>query len=300
MSERTVPSLAVVTGASSGIGRATAVALARHGFTIGVGYRRDLAGAERTARAVADAGSRSLLFSLDQSEPEAAADTINAVIDGLGGIGVFVNNAGVNRRSPVLEETAYDWERVLRTDLTGPFLCAQAAARRMVAAGTAGCIINVTSVHETVAIPGGAAYCAAKAGLGLFTKVMALELAPYGITVNAIAPGETATPMNSVTEGVDAAEIARPNIPVGRPGRAAEVGSLIAYLAGPDAGYLTGASLTVDGGLSLTAAVANQAYPDGLVGQPSAAAVPGSSAPGSTVPGSAVPYATATPGGKAS
>ncbi len=260
-----IPQVAIVTGASSGIGKATAVALARRGFTIGIGYCRDVVGAQQTAQEVQAAGSDWHLFALDQSRPESAADTVTAVIDALGSVGVFVNNAGVNRRSPVLEENLSDWERVLTTDLTGPFLCAQAAARQMVAAGDGGRIVNLTSVHEQVAIPGGAAYCAAKAGLGLLTKVMALELAPYGITVNAIAPGETATPMNGVTEDVDAGQIGRPAIPVGRPGRAAEVASLIAYLAGDDAAYLTGASLTVDGGLSLTAAVANQEHPDGFL-----------------------------------
>lgn len=259
-----IPQVAIVTGASSGIGKATAVALAKRGFTIGIGYHRDVVGAHQTAHEVQAAGSDWHLFALDQSRPESAADTVTAVIDALGGVGVFVNNAGVNRRSPVLEENLSDWERILTTDLTGPFFCAQAAARWMVAAGDGGRIVNLTSVHEQVAIPGGAAYCAAKAALGLLTKVMALELAPYGITVNSIAPGETATPMNGVTEDVDAGQIRRPAIPLGRPGRAAEVASLIAYLAGDDAAYLTGASLMVDGGLSLTAAVANQEHPDGI------------------------------------
>lgn len=262
--------VAIVTGASSGIGKAAAVALARRGFTVGIGYRRDAAGAQQTAEEVRAAGSDPRLFTIDLSRPESAAGAVNAVIDALGGVGVFVNNAGVNRRSSVLEENLHDWERVLATDLTGPFLCAQAAARQMVTAGDGGRIVNVTSVHENVPIRGGAAYCAAKGGLGLLTKVMALELAQYGITVNAISPGETATPMNGVTEDVDAAQIARPGIPVGRPGRAGEMASLIAYLAGDEAAYLTGASLLVDGGLSLMAAVPNQedatgsaAYRDG-------------------------------------
>jgi NAD(P)-dependent dehydrogenase (short-subunit alcohol dehydrogenase family) len=254
-----IPRTAIVTGASSGIGKATAVALARQGFAVAIGYRRDEAGARATADDVEATGSHGLVFALDLSEPEAAADAITAAIDALGGVGVFVNNAGVNRRCDVLEETVAGWSRLLTTDLTGPFFCAQAAARSMVVAGAGGRIVNVTSVHEHEPILGGGAYCTAKAGLGLLTKVMALELAPHGITVNAVAPGETATPMNGVADDVDAAQIARPGIPVGRPARAAEVASLVAYLAGDDAAYITGASLLVDGGLGLMAAISNAA-----------------------------------------
>jgi NAD(P)-dependent dehydrogenase (short-subunit alcohol dehydrogenase family) len=263
-----IPRIAIVTGASSGIGKATAVALARRGFTIGIGYGRDATGAQKTAEEVRATGSDWHLFALDLSRPESAAGAVRAAMDALGGAGVFVNNAGVNRRSRVLEESLDDFERIVATDLTGPFLCAQAAARRMVDSGEGGRIVNVTSVHEHVPILGGGAYCAAKAGLGLLTKVMALELAPHGITVNAIAPGETATPMNGVTADVDAAEIRRPGIPLGRPGRAAEVASLIAYLASDEAAYITGTSLIVDGGLTLMSAIANQEHPNGFPAPP--------------------------------
>jgi NAD(P)-dependent dehydrogenase (short-subunit alcohol dehydrogenase family) len=254
---------AIVTGASSGIGKATAVALARQGFAVGIGYRRDEAGARATADEVRATGSHARIFALDLGEPDSAAKTITNVVDELGGVGVFVNNAGVNRRCDVLQETLVDWNRLLITDLTGPFFCAQAAAREMVSAGSGGRIVNITSVHEHEPILGGGAYCTAKAGLGLLTKVMALELAPYGITVNAVAPGETATPMNGVADDVDAAHIDRPGIPVGRPARAAEVASLITYLAGDDAAYITGASMLIDGGLGLMAAISNAANASG-------------------------------------
>jgi NAD(P)-dependent dehydrogenase (short-subunit alcohol dehydrogenase family) len=254
---------AVVTGASSGIGKATAIALARRGFTVGIGYGRDHAGARATEDEVRKAGSQGHVFALDLSRPDAAADAVADAIDALGGVGVFINNAGVNRRCGVLDETPEDWERILATDLTGPFRCAQVAARRMVGAARGGRIVNVTSVHESLPIRGGAAYCSAKAGLGLLTKVMALELAPHEITVNAVAPGETATPMNGVAEHIDAADLARAAIPSGRPGRPAEAASLIAYLASDDAAYITGASFTVDGGLSLMAAIPNQDEAEG-------------------------------------
>jgi NAD(P)-dependent dehydrogenase (short-subunit alcohol dehydrogenase family) len=146
---------------------------------------------------------------------------------------------------------------VLATDLDGPFLCAQRAARRMAAAGRGGRIINVTSVHEHVPLRGSSAYCAAKGGLGLLTKVMALELAEHGITVNAVAPGEIATPMTGAHDE-DPATIERPKIPLGRPGAAREIAGAIAFLASADASYVTGESFVVDGGLLLMAAVANQ------------------------------------------
>jgi len=252
--------LAIVTGASSGIGRATAIALAQRGYDVGVGYRGDAVGASATASAVRQVGQRAEAFRLDLAHPSAAAAAVDQAAVELGGLDVFVNNAGVNRRAPFLEETLTDWQRVLTVNLTGPFACAQAATRRMITQGRGGRIINLTSVHEFIPISGGSSYCTAKGGLGLLTKVMALELAPHGITVNAVSPGETATPMNGVPDDLDAADIRRPAIPAGRPGRAREVAALIAYLTEPDAAYTTGVSITVDGGLTLMSAISNQEY----------------------------------------
>ncbi|MFB6892768.1 SDR family oxidoreductase [Kitasatospora sp. NPDC056327] len=292
----TPPPVAVVTGASSGIGRAVAIALVRAGHTVAIGYRTDREAARRTAGL---AGGRTLLLPLDLAEPAAAARAVHGAAEQLGGIDVLVNCAGVNRRSPVLDETLDDWERILAVDLTGPFACAQAAARRMVGQGRGGRIVNVTSVHEFVPIPGGAAYCAAKGGLGGLTKVMALELAPYGITVNAVSPGETATRMNGVLDDRDLTGLARPGIPMGRPGRAAEVAAAVVHLTGPDAGYTTGVSLTVDGGLSLMSAVANQrdaAHEQAALRTGPAPAAPGPApaAPAPRVPH--IPHAPYAPG----
>ncbi|WP_051812538.1 SDR family oxidoreductase, partial [Kitasatospora sp. MBT63] len=199
-------------------------------------------------------------FRLDLADPAGAAAAVERAAEQLGGLDVLVNCAGVNRRSRFLVEQLDDWRRILDIDLTGPFACAQAAARLMAARRRGGRIVNVTSVHEFVPVVGGAAYCAAKGGLGELTKVMAVELAPYGITVNSVSPGETATPMNGVPEGRDAADYRRPAIPAGRPGRAAEVAAAVVHLASPQAAYTTGITLTVDGGLSLTGALANQRY----------------------------------------
>jgi NAD(P)-dependent dehydrogenase (short-subunit alcohol dehydrogenase family) len=146
---------------------------------------------------------------------------------------------------------------VVALNLTGAFVCAQRAARLMVDAGKGGRIVNVTSVHEHVPLSGAAAYCAGKGGLGLLTKVMALELGEHGITVNSVAPGEIATPMTGA-EDEDPASEERPALPAGRPGNAHEIAEAIAFLARPDARYVTGTSIVVDGGLTLTAAEFNR------------------------------------------
>jgi NAD(P)-dependent dehydrogenase (short-subunit alcohol dehydrogenase family) len=247
----------LVTGASSGIGRACAEAFAAAGYRVGIGYHTNAAAARRTAAVLGQPGP---LIQLDLAEPERAAEAVDRFARAAGGLDVLVNNAGVNRRATVLEETLADWRQTLDIDLTGPFACAQAAARCMAATGRGGRIINVTSVHDQIPIRGGSAYCAAKGGLALLTKVMALELAPHGVTVNTVSPGETATPMNGVPDSVDAADIDRPMIPAGRPARAEEVAAAVVFLASPAAGYLTGTALVVDGGLTLMSAVPNQEY----------------------------------------
>jgi NAD(P)-dependent dehydrogenase (short-subunit alcohol dehydrogenase family) len=246
---------AIVTGSDSGIGRATAGALAERGFAVGVTWHSDRDGAEETARRVRALGASAAVGPLDLTADPGAA--IDALADALPPLRVLVNCAGANHRAPVLEDTAAGWRHALELNLTGGFLCAQAAARRMVAAGAGGRIVNVTSVHEHEPLRWAAAYCAAKAGLGMLTQVMALELAPHGITVNAVAPGHIATPMTGKA-GVDPRTVALPMIPVGRPGAPEEVAAAIAFLASDAAAYVTGASLVIDGGLLRTAGVALQ------------------------------------------
>ena len=248
---------AIVTASDSGIGKATAVTLARAGMDVGITFNTDEAGAKDTAEQVRAAGRRAEVRHLDLTVRDSAQPTIDDLAESLGGLDVLVNNAGQGSGGPFLEHSLSDWEDVLAVNLTGAFLCAQAAARRMVAAGGGGRIINVTSVHEHVPLEGSSAYCASKGGLGLLTKVMALELAEHGITVNAVAPGEIATEMTG-NDDVDPDTIDRPGIPAGRPGNAFEIAHAIAYLASPEARYTTGASLVVDGGLLLMAAQANQ------------------------------------------
>jgi NAD(P)-dependent dehydrogenase (short-subunit alcohol dehydrogenase family) len=251
-------STAIITGSESGIGRATAVALARRGLDIGVTWHVDEARARETVRQVNAAGGRAEVAYLDASRPEQAARVVGELADALGGVDVLVNNAAAGHASSVLDVTLAEWRTVVDTDLVGAFFIAQEAARRMVAAKRGGRIVNVTSVHEHVPLLDAVAYVAAKHGLGGVTKVMALELAEHGITVNSIAPGEIATAMTG-NEDVDPRTLERPAIPVRRPGDPREVAEAIAYLVSPEASYTTGASLVVDGGLLLTAAIANQA-----------------------------------------
>jgi NAD(P)-dependent dehydrogenase (short-subunit alcohol dehydrogenase family) len=246
--------VAIVTGSDSGIGEATALALARQGFDVGVTWHEDEDGARETAGKVQGEGRRAEVRRLDLSEPDTGPGVVGELADALGGLDVFVNNAGTGHSTPFLELDAETWRHVLDVDLTGAMLCAQEAARRMVAAGRGGRIVNVTSIHEHVPLPGSAAYCAAKGGLGLLTKVMALELGQHEITVNAVAPGEIATPMTGA-EDEDPHSIDRPAVPLGRPGHAEEIAAVVAFLASPGAAYVTGASWIADGGLTLMAAV---------------------------------------------
>jgi NAD(P)-dependent dehydrogenase (short-subunit alcohol dehydrogenase family) len=249
--------IAIITGADSGIGKATAVTLAQADCDVGITWHNDQAGAQDTAEQVRNAGGRAEVRQVDLAKLPHAGDVIDELAEALGGLDIFVNNAGAMTGGPFLELDLDAWQHTLDVDLTAAFVCAQRAARRMVDAGRGGRIVNVTSVHEHVPLIRASAYCAAKGGLGLLTKVMALELAEHGITVNAVAPGEVATPMTG-QHNVDPTAQQRPGIPLGRPADAYEIAKAIAFLASPDASYVTGESFVVDGGLLLMAAVRNQ------------------------------------------
>ncbi|MGW6293883.1 SDR family oxidoreductase [Streptomyces sp. NPDC055058] len=250
MSAPTAPHrrVAVITGADSGIGRATAVRLAESGLDVGITWHTDRRGAEETAEEVRAHGRRAETAPMDLTRLPAAADAVDDLTARLGRIDVLVNNAGTGTMTPFLDLDLDTVRAVLDVDLVGPFLCGQKAARHMIRQGDGGRVVNITSVHEHQPRVGAAPYCAAKGGLGLLTQVMALELAEHGITVNAVAPGEIATPMTG-QEDTDPHTESRPGIPLGRPGDAREVAAVVAFLAGPDASYVTGASWSVDGGM---------------------------------------------------
>ena len=250
--------VAIITGASSGIGRATAVHLAGLGYDIGITYAGNSEGAEETGRRVRATGRKIAVRHMEQTEPPSIRAALDALVAELGGVHVFVNNAGTLAFDDFLELKLDDWNRVVACNLTGAFVAGQVIANHMVAAGIKGRIVNVSSVHEAVPLKGGAAYCASKAGVGMLTKCMALDLAPRGIRVAAIGPGETATPMSGAKEGEDVFARKRPELPVGRPGKPEEMAEAIAYLASPNANYTTGITLFVDGGLLLMAAIGNQ------------------------------------------
>jgi NAD(P)-dependent dehydrogenase (short-subunit alcohol dehydrogenase family) len=242
------PRRAIVTGSDSGIGRATAVALAAAGMDVGVTWHSDEQGADDTAEEIRGLGRSAEVARLDTADLDGCGAAVDELIEQLGGVDVFVNNAGTGASTPALDMSLEQWRHVLATDLDGAFVCLQRAGRRMVDAGRGGRLIAVTSVHEHQPRVGSAAYDAAKHGLGGLMKTLALELGEHRITANSVAPGEIATPMTG-QEDEDPRGTQRPGVPLGRPGDAREIAAVIAFLASSAASYVTGASWVVDGGM---------------------------------------------------
>jgi 3-oxoacyl-[acyl-carrier protein] reductase len=239
--------VAVVTGGSRGIGRAIAAALAGAGAAVVVNYRENEAAAAETVRAIAAGGGTAEAARFDVGDAGAVRAGLQGVVDRRGRLDILVNNAGFSVDTLLLRLKEEDWERVLRTNLTGVFHCTKAAVRAMVR-GRYGRIVNLTSVVAEMGNAGQAAYAAAKAGVIGFTKSMARELASRGITVNAVAPGFVETDM---TAGLsDDQKMFYTNvIPLGRIATPDEVAAAVTFLASPAAGYITGHVLNVNGGL---------------------------------------------------
>jgi len=248
--------IAIVTGGNSGIGRATAVLLAERGFDVGLTFHGEAAQARDAADECATHGARTAVRAMDlEADPRNAA-AADELAEELGGVDVFVNNAGGAHAAPALELTLDAWRRTLDLDLTGAFLCLQGAARRMVEQGRGGRLVAVTSIHEHVPLRDSAAYGAAKGGLGMLIKSLALELGGHGITANAVAPGEIATKMTGQEDADPHRQ--RRDLPIPRPGHAREIAGMIGFLASPEGAYTTGQSLVVDGGMSLMGPIANR------------------------------------------
>jgi NAD(P)-dependent dehydrogenase (short-subunit alcohol dehydrogenase family) len=242
---------AVVTGASQGIGAAAAVALARAGANVALDYKSSTVGAEQTAAAIRDAGREAVVLQGDTGDPEHVGELARACVDAWGGIDVWVNNAARLLVKPFLELTDDDWHGLLAANLHGYYYGCRAAARQMVAQGTGGRIVNVTSIVDIQPIAELTAYVTAKGGILGLTKTLAVELGAHGITVNALSPGATDTPLNKVAYTPEVRRNYERRIPLGRIASAEEIAEPIVFLASDASRYMTGHELVVDGGMIL-------------------------------------------------
>ena len=247
----------LVTGGTSGLGRAIAIGMAEAGARVFAGSRD--AGRIDAAREQLKAhASTNDAIALDVADPASVEAAVTAVVSGAGRLDILVNAAGVTHRANAEDMALEDWERVLRINLTGTFLASQAAARQMISQGEGGAIVSIASLASYVGLSFVSAYCASKAAVQELTRVLAVEWAQHDIRVNAIAPGVFPTPLNRpLIEGTPRGEWFVKHTPMGRFGEAPELVAAAIYLACPGASYVTGITLPVDGGFLALGAPAN-------------------------------------------
>jgi glucose 1-dehydrogenase len=242
--------VAVVTGSGTGIGQAIAVAFAAEGASVVVDYVGKTEVSEETLGKISGVGGKSLGVDADISSPEDVARLIQKTVETFGKLDIFVNNAGIEKKFAFVDFPLVEWQKIMAVNLTGPFLCSQAAAKQMIKQGKGGRIINISSIHEDLPMPTNAPYCATKGGLRMLMRTIAVELAPHQITVNNIGPGAIFTPIDLDVENdakLNAQILAE--IPMGRWGKPEEVAQLAVYLASDDAAYVTGSTHFIDGGM---------------------------------------------------
>jgi glucose 1-dehydrogenase len=242
---------ALVTGSNQGIGQAIAVRLAQEGADVVIDYVVHPETAEDTVSQIRALGRRSVAIQGDLSKVDSVHNMMRQSVEALGGVDILVNNAGVEKNAPFQEITEADYDLVLGINLKGAFFATQAFVQHRIAVKQPGKIINVSSVHEELPFPHFTPYCASKGGMKMIMRNLSIELAPYGITINNIAPGAIETPINTALlhDPVKLKALLE-NIPLARLGKTSDVAGVAAFLASADADYITGATIVVDGGLT--------------------------------------------------
>jgi glucose 1-dehydrogenase len=241
----------LITGGSQGIGQGIAFRLAEEGADIVIDYVGSSQPADATVAQIQKRGRRALAVEADISSVDQIHSMMKQAVDSFGGVDVLINNAGVEKHASIWEATEHDYDLVLTINLKGAFFASQAFAQHRMAVKKPGKIINISSVHEELPFPHFTSYCASKGGVKMMMRNLSIELAPYGITVNNIAPGAIETPINTaLLNDPPKLKALLGNIPLGRLGQVNDVGGVAAFLASSDADYITGATIVVDGGLT--------------------------------------------------